>query len=128
MENAGGDGFNEFLMDIPSFWCIICLCIWIRSYLPPKKYWWQYILTCTVYSLSLLPLALTVDVFYFYDCGIESSCMQPIYSKCLIWRSWNRPLSKFQKFPKHWSIQTYPIVKRVVLNMMLTSNYGLLAL
>ena len=43
MENAGGDGFNEFLMDILSFWCANCLCNWIRSYLPPKKYWWQYI-------------------------------------------------------------------------------------
>ena len=33
-----------------------CLCSWIRSYLPPKKYWWQYIATCTVYPLALLPL------------------------------------------------------------------------
>ena len=24
-----------------SFWCIICLCSWIRSYLPPKKYCWD---------------------------------------------------------------------------------------
>ena len=39
-------------MDIPSFWCIICLCCWIRSYLSPKKYWWQYI--SDLYHLSLI--------------------------------------------------------------------------
>ena len=54
MENAGGDGFNEYLMNIPSFWCIICLCSWIRSYLPPKKYWWQYI--SNLYHLSLISI------------------------------------------------------------------------
>ena len=36
IENAGGDGFNDF-MDIPSFWCIICLCSWIRSCLCTTK-------------------------------------------------------------------------------------------
>ena len=45
IKNAGGEDFNQFLMDIPSFWCMIFLCSWIRSYLPPKEYWWQYIAT-----------------------------------------------------------------------------------
>ena len=36
IEKAGGEDFNQFLIDIPSFWCIICLCSWIRWYLPPK--------------------------------------------------------------------------------------------
>ena len=56
IENASSDGFNQFLTDIPSFWCIICRCSRIRSYLPPKKYWWQYNVTVATYPLALLTL------------------------------------------------------------------------
>ena len=56
IENATGDDFNQFLMDIPSFWRIICLCSWIRSYLAPKQYWWKYSATVATYLLALLPL------------------------------------------------------------------------
>ena len=56
MENAGGDGFNEFLMDIPSFWCIICLVAeWDHTY-HQKNIGGSKEVTCTVYPLSLLPL------------------------------------------------------------------------
>ena len=63
IENVDGDDFNQFLMDIPSFWCIICLCSWIRSYLPPKKYWWDAI---TVHSdcWPLIP-------YLYYPCYIH---------------------------------------------------------
>ena len=37
IKDAGGEDFNQFLKVIPSFWFIICLCSWIRSYLSPKS-------------------------------------------------------------------------------------------
>ena len=52
--SCGGDGFNGFLMDITLFWCIICLCSWNRSYLPPKNVWWQFI--SVLYRLSLISI------------------------------------------------------------------------
>ena len=52
IKSTCGEDFNQFvmeikeapvesLMEIPWFWCIICLCSWIRSYLPQKQYWWN---------------------------------------------------------------------------------------
>ena len=62
--DCGGEDFNQFLIDIPSFWCVICLCSWIRSYLPPKKYWWD---TMAVHSncWPLIP-------YLYYPCTVAS--------------------------------------------------------
>ena len=59
-KNYGGEDFNQFLMGIPSFWCIYCLCSWIISYLPPKRYWWQYIVTVATYPLHLFITLATI--------------------------------------------------------------------
>ena len=56
IENSGGDGFDQFFINVSSFWCIICPYSLIRSYFLTKKYWWQYITTVTTYPLSLVPL------------------------------------------------------------------------
>ena len=67
MENAGGDGFNEFLMDILSFWCANCLCSWIRSYLPPKNIWgkpWPYHDVIVWHSLFQFSLILGIIVIF----------------------------------------------------------------
>ena len=58
IKNSGGDNFNRFLMDIPSFLCIICLCSWIRSYLcTTKKILVAVYSDCGHLSLiSLLPI------------------------------------------------------------------------
>ena len=37
LKNAVGYGFNQFFMDIPSFWYIICLYSLTKSYLSPKN-------------------------------------------------------------------------------------------
>ena len=36
---AGGNDSFVVKNKFRAFWCLICLCSWIRSYLPPKKYW-----------------------------------------------------------------------------------------
>ena len=59
-KNAGGDGFNQFLMDIPSFWCMICLCRG-SDQKGHKKYWWQYIaIDCGHLSLTSITPAYTI--------------------------------------------------------------------
>ena len=50
-------------MDIPSYWCIICLCSRIRSSLPPPKYWWD---AMAVHS-NCWPL-----ISYLYDPGYNA--------------------------------------------------------
>ena len=73
MENASGDVFNEFLMDI-------------RSYLPPEKYWWQYKATCTVYPLPLTKLN-AADLFQKYKKGGQSKVRVEKHKVC---RSFSR--------------------------------------
>ena len=36
-KSAGGDVIFVVKKKFRAFWCIICLCSWIRSYLPPKN-------------------------------------------------------------------------------------------
>ena len=37
-KSAGGDVIFVVKKKFRAFWCIICLCSWIRSYLPPKNF------------------------------------------------------------------------------------------
>ena len=37
IEHAGGEDFEQFLIDIWSFWCIICLCSFMYQIIPTTK-------------------------------------------------------------------------------------------
>ena len=54
LKKIGGDYFNQFIVEVPSFWFMICLHSWIRLYLPPICFWWQYIATATTHPLPIL--------------------------------------------------------------------------
>ena len=99
IKNAGGDGFNQFLMNIPSFWCITCLCRFnlpflyssIKKKLKDSDDFWHRICfrDCLTFSIVKTKMEISSNFMAFSEYINFTLRRMRIYLRLQkIWRIW----------------------------------------
>ena len=127
---AGGNDSFVVKNKFRAFWCLICLCSWIRSYLPPKKYWcdamaahsncWSFIPYLCKIWLQLFDLRAKIYLLRYYHsvfgCLDNVSCCGTFGLNTLWWfYFWGH-------HKLHWSFNLIFCVKYLGYSMKFTPS------